>query len=107
MRTKRVCGVLVGLALVVSGCHGAPTHEDRENGRVLEALLTAITLVNLRLLEDSAVRVEARHDEGHLTDEEYQSFEAIIAKARGGDWAGAETACYEFRKKRSFVKPGQ
>ncbi|HVC95438.1 MAG TPA: hypothetical protein VND64_17205 [Pirellulales bacterium] len=105
MRTTRIGNVL--LALLVSGCHGAPTQEDRENARVLEALLTSITLVNPRLLEDNAVRVKTRHDEGHLTDEEYQSFDAVITKARGGDWAGAETACYEFRKKRSFVKPGQ
>jgi hypothetical protein len=106
MRTRSSCNILFGLAVLASGCRG-PTPQDRENRRALDAILTAITMKNARLLEDSATRVKARHDAGHLTDAEYEGMEAIISKARGGDWSGAENDGYEFRKKHPFVKEGQ
>jgi hypothetical protein len=97
--------ILLGLALLASGCR-APSQEDRDNRRALDAILTAITMKNSRLLEESARRAKARHDAGPLTDEQYQGMEAFINKARGGDWLGAEKDGYEFRKKHPFVKEG-
>jgi hypothetical protein len=106
-------GVLLGLAggaMLVLALLGwrwrAPTQEERYNRRVLDAILTAITLKNSRLLEESAIQARARHDAGYLTPEEYQGMEAFINTARGGDWPGAEKEGYEFRKKHPFVKEG-
>ena len=70
----------------------------------MEELLTAITLRNARLLEDSVQRAEQRHDAGQLTDADYRAIEAIIDKASGGDWGAAESDAYVFRKHRPFVK---
>jgi len=106
MRTTQLCSTWLALALLAGGCRG-PTQEDRDNRRVLDAVLTAITIKNTRLLEEDAKRARARHEAGQLTDEEYQGMEALINKARGGDWSGAEKDGYEFRKKHPFVAAGQ
>jgi hypothetical protein len=106
MKTTRLSGFLLGLVLLAPGC-GGPTQEARENRRELDAILTAITIRNSRLLEDDAGRIKARRDAGQLTDEEYRGMEAVINKARAGDWAGAERDGYEFRNKHPFVREGQ
>ena len=105
MKTIRLRVLIVGLCLLASGC-GGPTQEDRDNRRALDAILTAITMQNARLLEESALRATARHDAGQLTDEQYQGMEAFINKARTGDWPAAEADAYEFRKKHPFVEEG-
>jgi hypothetical protein len=106
MKTIRVWIVVPALALLAAGCRG-PTSEERDNRRVLDAILTAITIKNARLLEDNARRAKDRHDAGQLTDDEYEGIAAIIARARGGDWAGAEKDGYDFRKKHPFVIEGR
>ncbi len=53
MKTIRFLVLLLGLALLASGC-GGPTLEERDNRRALDAILTAITIQNARLLEESA-----------------------------------------------------
>ena len=114
MKKVRFWGVLValgvvamlGLILLASRWRG-PTEKDRSNRRALDAILTAITMKNTRLLEESGKQAKARHDAGQLTNEQYQSMEAFIIKARGGDWSGAQKDAYEFRKKCPFVVEGQ
>lgn len=102
----RLGTALLGLVLFISAC-GGPTPQDRDNRRLLDAILTAVTIKNARLLEDNAKRAKERHDAGQLTDEQYRGMEAIIHKARQGDWAGAEKDGYDFRKKHAFVKEGR
>ncbi len=97
---------MLSLILLASRGRG-PTVEDRNNRRTLDAILTAITMKNTRLLEESGKQTKARHDAGQLTDEQYQSMEAFIIKARSGDWPGAEKDAYEFRKKCPFVQEGK
>jgi hypothetical protein len=105
MKPSAFWAVLPGLALLASGCR-APTQEERDNRRLVDAILTAITIRNARLLEEDARWAKTRHGADQLTDEEYQGLEAIVNKARAGDWAGAEKAGYEFRKKHPFVREG-
>jgi hypothetical protein len=107
MKTIPFWSILLLLALPASGCRRAPTDVERENRRVLDTILTAITVKNARLLEDDARRAKARHDAGQLTDEEYEGLEGIINKARQGDWSGAEEDGYEFRKQHPFVTEGR
>jgi hypothetical protein len=103
MKSFRFLGLLLVVGLLFPGC-SRPAAVDRDNRRVLEEILTAITLSNARLLEDSAKRAKERYDAGHLTDEEYRAMEAIINKARAGDWGAAESDAYLFRKKHPFVQ---
>jgi hypothetical protein len=106
MKTIHHACLLLGFAVFAPGCRG-PTEAERDNRRVLDAILTAITLKNPRLLEDDARRARTRYEAGQLNDEEYRAMEAIVAKARAGDWSGAETDGYAFRKQHPFVKEGQ
>ena len=105
---KFICrwSVPLALAVLAAGCRG-PTPEARDNRRTLDAILTAVTLKNARLLEEDAKQAKARRDTGQLTDEEYRGMEGIINKARAGDWPGAEKDGYEFRKSHPFVMEGQ
>jgi hypothetical protein len=96
-------GVLLAMSLLCPAC-SRPAATDRDNRRVLEEILTAITLSNARLLEDSDNRAKERYAAHQLTDEEYKSMEAIINKARGGDWGAAESDAYVFRKEHPFVQ---
>jgi hypothetical protein len=106
MKAIHLRSILLGLVLLPSGC-GGPTPQQRDNRRALEAILTAITMKNARLLEEGARRARERHDTGHLTAEQYRGMEACVVRARGGDWAGAEKDCYELRRKHPFVRDGR
>lgn len=114
MNTNRPWVVVLGLALLIAlGAaifawgDRAPTQDERDNRRALDAILTAITLKNTRLLEESAKRAKARHDAHQLTDQQFQQIDAFIDKARKGDWPGAEKDGYTFRKAHPFVKEGR
>ena len=106
MKAIRAWAALLGVSLLALGCR-APTPEERDNRRLVDAVLTAITLKNTRLLDESNRRLERRHREGHLTDEQYKKLQAVIGKGRVGDWAGAERDGYEFRKEHPFVREGR
>jgi len=99
-------GILIAVALLVPGC-SAPTEVDRDNRRLLDAILTAITMQNLAWLEEDAKLAEERHEDGHLTDTDYEELVSIIEAARSGDWKAAERQGYDFRKRRPFVKEGR
>jgi hypothetical protein len=107
MRRVATIGVLLILTTLLTGCHRAPTETERDNRRLVDAILTSITIKNARLLEDNAGRAKARRDAAHLTDEEYRGLTAVIDKARRGDWSGAEKDGYRFRKAHPFVEEGQ
>lgn len=92
--------------LFVAGC-GGPTAADRDNRRVIDEILTAMTLKNRNLLDAAAKRLAKRHEAGQFTDEQNATLEASIQKARSGNWDGALADGYEFRKEHPFVREGQ
>ncbi len=98
--------LLLVSAALVAGCK-RPTVEDRDNRRLVDAILTTITIKNTRLLDDNEKWARQRHDAGQLGDDEFTGMVAIIERARSGDWAGAEADGYAFRKQHPFVKEGQ
>ena len=89
--------------LIVAGC-GGPSPRELKNRQEFEALLTAVSLKNKVELEKDARRIEERHASGELSDAGHDDLLAIIGKARGGDWAGAETRAYEFRENRPYFQ---
>ncbi|HEX4141995.1 MAG TPA: hypothetical protein VHY91_00460 [Pirellulales bacterium] len=97
---------LLIVLLFAGGC-GGPTEVDRDNGRVLVEIMTAITLKNPRLLEASSVRAQSRHEAGQLADAEYEAMQGCIEKGRSGDWPAAESEAYAFHKRHPFVRSGQ
>ncbi len=85
----------------------APTMEARDNRRAVDALLTAITMKNSRLLEAGIRRAQERRQAAQLTEDQFAGMVSFASKARAGDWFGAEKDGYAFRQKYPFVKEGQ
>lgn len=74
--------------LLAAGC-GQPTVAPH-NLRLTATLRTAISARNTDWLEKNAALVAERYTAGEMSDEEREKFDAIIAKARSGDWESAE-----------------
>jgi hypothetical protein len=98
--------ILIALAAISAGCSG-PTEVDRDNRRLVDAVLTAITMKNANWLEDDAKLADQRNLAGQLCDDDYEELSAVIEIARAGDWKTAEREGYAFRKRRPFVSEGR
>jgi hypothetical protein len=89
----------------VSGCSPAgQSEEELQNRKVLDAILTAVTMKNHRELEADYKLLEARRAEGHVSERNYQALQGTISKARSGDWAGAERDLYALRKAHPYLR---
>jgi hypothetical protein len=88
MRSARWFVILFLLVSLVAGC-GQPQVAPG-NRRLVESLRTAISSKRTDWLDANAQLIEERHADGELSDDEYQTFSAIVELARGGDWAAAE-----------------
>jgi hypothetical protein len=86
------------LVLVYAGCGGGPSAREIGNARAFEALLTAVSLRNRAEFERDAMLIDKRHASGELSEARNQDLQAIIEKARAGDWASAERQAYAFRQ---------
>lgn len=102
-RTLPRASLLALLLLPLPAC-GGPSPDERENRKALEMLLTAISLKNPKELEKDARRIDERHASGALSDSRYGELSEMIAKARAGDWGGAEEMAYAFREKNPYFK---
>jgi hypothetical protein len=93
----------MGLWLAFTGC-GEPSVRELKNRRELEALLTAVALRNQKELDKDIKRIDDRHASGELSDPGFEDLQAIITKAKAGDWAGAEKLAYELRESKPYFK---
>ncbi len=105
-RRAALCVFVFALALLPGGC-SRPVETDRDNRRMVDAILTAVTMRNTGWLEDASARLEERHQEGELADWEHERLLAIVEAARSGEWQAAERMGYEFREERPFVRDGE
>ena len=90
-------GTLVG----VCGC-GKPSEDARQNRRLVDAVLTAVTMKNRTELDKDAALWDKRLADGNLKERPHKAVTACIAKARAGDWAAAEKDLYQFRESDPF-----
>ena len=86
----------VTLALLLVGC-GRPQAAPH-NQRLIASLRTAISARNSQWLEKNAEVLEERCAEGKVSDAELEAFQAIINKARAGQWEEAEREVLAFQK---------
>jgi hypothetical protein len=93
-------------ALTLVGCHKA-TLEDRDNRRLVEQILTALTLKNEGLVAEATKRRDQRRLAGQLADADSQELEAILDRARRGDWPGALKDAYAFRREHPYARRGE
>ena len=100
----RPCSFVLSVALATFfGC-GEPSPRELRNRQEFEALLTAVSLRDKVELEKDAGRIEALRASGGLSESSFADLREIIAKARAGDWPGAEKQAYEFREKRPYFR---
>jgi hypothetical protein len=81
----------------IVGCGGEPSSRAVENARAFEALLTAVSLKNVKELENDARILDERHASGALSTARHEELRAVVDQARAGDWKNAEAAAYRFR----------
>lgn len=93
----------MAISLFLGGC-GGPTDTTRDNRRLVEAILTAVTIRSTQELANDKILLEARREEGDLSEATANSLLEIIEFAETGDWAKAEQELYQLRKRVPFPK---
>jgi hypothetical protein len=90
--------LLAGAGLLLAlGC-GGPPQAAPANQRLISSLRTALSVQKLDWLEQNVQEIESRRAAGQMSDVEHQAFQAIIAKAKAGQWKEAEVDAVEFQK---------
>jgi hypothetical protein len=83
------------------GCTRYPAVEDRDNVKLIAALRTACSAQDTEWLEKAVENIDARFDEGGMSDSSYKTFQAIIEQARAGEWRDAEMKAFKFLESQS------
>ena len=95
--------MLIAVGLVASGC-GKPSETTRDNRRLMDAILTAVTIRDSKELSNDQKLLNVRRDAGKLSKKAYSILRDAISQAEAGEWATAEKQLYEFRKQTPFPK---
>lgn len=97
--------LLFALTLVIAlgGC-GKPSEDARQNRRLVDALLTAITVKNPKELEKCKGLLDKRRADGVLSESCHKRLGEIFAQAKAGKWSEAEESLYKFRDAEPFPK---
>lgn len=95
--------LVVAVLTCLGGC-GEPSEEARQNRRVVDAVLTAVTTKNRNELDKDAALWDKRLADGVLSEKPHKAVKACIEKAKTGDWSGAEDDLYKFRESNPFPK---
>lgn len=100
-----LCGMtaLIALAILGSGCN-RPTESTRDNRRLLDAILTAVSIRNHEELSKDKQLLDERMEAGELSEESYSEIAGIIELAEAGNWADAEEQLYALREQVPFPK---
>jgi hypothetical protein len=104
-RWRRVV-LLAGLGLAAAGAVVALVLRDRtpqlgtdeEVFRTVDALFTAVTARDEKLLAQCEQRLKGHREAGRLPADAGDSLDRVIAKARSGSWEAAAERLYDFMK---------
>jgi len=96
VKTKMLLAVVMVVSLGMVGC--SPPQASPKNLQLISSLRTALSAQNAQWLEQNAKIIEERREAGEVGDEEYETFQAIIAKAKAGQWEEAEKDALAFQK---------
>lgn len=102
-RRRATVTFAVCVSLVIAGC-GKPTEDARQNRRVVDAVLTAVTVKSRKQLDKDAALWDKRLADGLVSERCHKAVRECIEKARAGDWGGAEDSLYKFRETEPFPK---
>ncbi len=87
--------LLMMIATLPIGC--GPAQVEHRNRDLIESLLTAVSARNTEWLAENMALIEARRADGTLGDSDAKALEPIVAHARAGRWAEAETLAFDLR----------
>lgn len=94
---------IVALSLSVVGCN-RPAETQRDNRRLMDAILTAVVIRNPKELAKDKELLETRRQEGKMSKTSFESLQKLIVEAEAGKWESAEKGLYEIRGKLPFPK---
>ena len=100
MRTRREV-LAIGASLLASafaGCGPEQIGIDKDAFRAVDALYTAVSLRDPKLLAQCEGKLTGLRDDGKLPSAAFDDLEAIILEARGGDWVPAQDRLADFMK---------
>lgn len=90
MQVKIIAGLVVLATVVLVKSWGSAPQISAPNRKMLEAVQTAVSAKRLEWLEIVENQMTQKHAEGDVSDHEFHAIDAIITKARSGDWKGAQ-----------------
>jgi hypothetical protein len=96
-----VLAVVLGIGIVVLVWKLWPTPQmgaDEEVFRTVDALFTAVTARDEKLLRECEQRLHGYRDAGRLPKDAARQLDNIIAKARAGSWQVAAERLYAFMR---------
>lgn len=91
------CSIAFVLGTVLAAGCGGP-QAGAENVELISALRTAASARNPQWLEAAGKVIDERRAAGQISDPAYAAFQAIIEKARAGQWQEAERDAVAFQK---------
>ena len=86
---------MAALLALIAGC-GSPQVAS-ENRDLVESVVTAVSAKNTDWLAANERKIAERQAAGKLASSEASAFDAILAKARAGDWDAAADLAYRLR----------
>ena len=86
------------------GCSSQPTEDARQNRRLVDGLLTAVTIKNRKELDRCMAMLDERRANAVLSESHHKRLTEIYSEAKAGEWAKAEEALYKFRELDPFPK---
>ena len=90
MRSNVVFGCfLLFVVCLLIGCGHAP-QMSAPNRKILEALQSAVSSKKLEWIEAVVTQVAEKRTSKEMSDAEFTAINAIITKAKSGDWKGAQ-----------------
>lgn len=94
---------LAAMLAFTVGC-GEPSEDTRQNRRLTDSLLTAVTTKNARELSRCKEFLDKRRADSLLSESNHKKLIEISEVAKAGNWSAAEDALYKFREADPFPK---
>ncbi len=94
---------LAGVVIAFTGC-GEPSEDTRQNRRLADSLLTAVTTKNIKELNRCKEFLDKRRADALLSESNHKKLIEISEMAKSGNWPAAEEALYKFREADPFPK---
>jgi hypothetical protein len=98
MARSAIAAILLSLSVLsLGGCGGPPQiGADRESFKAVDALYTAVSLKDAKLVDRCGEKLKGLHDAGKLPDDAWKALERFTAGARDGDWENAQNDLSSF-----------